>query len=165
MALFFTFGVSLSIVLHTSAAVTFARELDASQANSKPHTRTKKKRIVKRKMKDSKRAVPPGVWGGEGIRLVIDTSTSTLEYACAAGEITEKFTIDANGDFELQGVHMNQTPGPTYVDRPPQRNAARYKGRLLGKTMSLKVELTDAHSLVGDFTLELGKSGRIRKCR
>ena len=157
------FGASLAIVVRGSAVAPLGNVIDATQVNSNRHRKTKKK-VAKRKMKDSKSSVAPGTWGGDEIRLVIGADMSTLEYACAEGEISEKLMIDKNGNFDLKGVHMGRTPGPTYEDRPPKREAAHYKGHISGNTMSLKVTLTETNSVIGEFTLERGKTGRMHRC-
>jgi len=159
------FSTSLAvIVVRGFAAAPTGSAADAEQSNLKRHGKIKKKKVVKRKMKDSKSAVAPGAWGGDGIGLDISSDTSKLQYACAEGEITQKFIIDKNGDFDLLGVHMALTPGPTYEDRPPKRETARYTGHISGNTMNLKVTLTTTNSVIGEFTLEQGKTGRIRRC-
>lgn len=104
------------------------------------------------------------VWGGEEILLVVGETSSTLEYVCAAGEIIGKLVLDEGDNFIASGVHINRTPGPTYVDRSPERRPAFYTGQISGSLMTLRVTLSDTNELVGDFTLERGKVVRIRRC-
>ena len=160
-------AISLFVFVNRSAAGigTAIEESIQTNTNSKNKKKKKTKRAVKPKMTQSKRfAVPTGDWGGNGIRLVVDANSTTIEYDCAQGEITEKLTIDRNGIFDAKGVHIQETGGPIRLDNPPQRKSARYTGRISGKVMTLKVTLTDGSTIVGEYDLELEKNVRLHRC-
>lgn len=135
----------------------------STQTNTARKARKKKK--VKSKMNQSKLiAVPPGYWGARGIGLVVEESGVKIEYDCADGEIEQKLMIDGQGKFDVSGVHIRGLPGPVRMDTPPQRQPARYEGQISGKTLTLKVTLTETKQVIGEFTLEQDKTALIVRC-
>ena len=146
-----------------SAAMAGGRVHDQTNSNGK---QTKKpKKFGKQKMDQTKRTtVSPGDWGGTGIRLVVGSKTTAIEYDCGQGEITDVLKVDKNGNFDAKGSHTRQMPGPTRQDRPDTPEPAHYTGKITGDRMTLKVTITDKEIQVGDFQLELGKKVRLHKC-
>jgi len=137
----------------------------SSQTNSPGKENRKKKGKSKSKMNQSKLAsVPPGIWGATGIALVIEESSVRIEYDCADGEIEQKLSVDKDGNFNVNGVHIPSHPGPIRLDSPPERKPARYEGKISGKTMTLKVTLTENNEKIGEFVLERDKFPRITRC-
>ena len=109
-------------------------------------------------------AVPPGVWGGTGIRLEVDATGATVEYDCAHGTITERMVIDREGRFDVRGTHVREHGGPVRENEEEVAQPARYAGQVDGGSMTLTVMLPDARQTIGRFTLTRGNQGRIRKC-
>ena len=135
------------------------------QTNSNSKRKKKPKKVVKPAMnKPQRTTVPPGNWGGNGIRLVVATALTTIEYDCAHGEITEVLTIDKGGNFNAMGVHIRERGGPIRENDPEKREVAHYTGHVSGNQMTLKVTLVEKDTLIGDFQLELGKNVRLHKC-
>lgn len=130
--------------------------------SNRPH---KIKKRVKTPMKQTKHTpVSEGNWGGAGIRLAVESKTTTIEYDCATGEITEILAIDQNGNFAAKGFHKPERGGPLRENAPDNRQPAHYTGKISGNQMTLKVTLDDKDTPIGDFQLELGKNVRLHKC-
>lgn len=173
------FCLFLMSALASLALFVFAEAQTARKTNSnKNNTKTlqikrsstaangaKTKGKVKQKMIQANRTpVAPGEWGAAGAALTVDESGAQIEYDCARGEITEKLTVDAAGKFNANGTHTRLSPGPLRVGGEPQSQPAHYEGKISGKTMTFKVVLTESGTLVGEFTLEEGKTARLRRC-
>ena len=109
--------------------------------------------------------VDPGPWGGNHVRLDVRENHVDVEYDCAHGEIAGALTLSKDRRFDVRGTFVREGPGPIRVGRPPVRRPARYEGRITGKTLTLKVTLTDTSQEVGTFTLTRGREGRLWKCR
>jgi hypothetical protein len=110
------------------------------------------------------RALMPGVWGGDHIRLVISRDRAQLEYDCATGTIDQPIIVDASGKFTAKGSHTPEHGGPR---RNGQAAAprARYIGRVSADTMTLTVTLEAGAERVGVFTLRRGTDPLLTKCR
>ena len=150
----------------TNLSVLQSKSVDeSSQTNSPGKENRKKKGKSKSKMNQSKlTSVPPGIWGATGIALVVEESSVKIEYDCADGEIKQKLTLDQDGNFNVNGVHIPSHPGPIREDSPPERKPARYEGKISGKTMTLKVTLIENDKKIGEFVLEHDKFPRITRC-
>jgi len=111
------------------------------------------------------RHVQTGTWGGQGVALTVTPSGGRLEFDCASGEITEQMTTDADGRLTVAGVFVQEQGGPIRIGEEPERQRARYSGRLTGQTLTLEVVLTASNQTVGSFTLVYGALPRLRKCR
>jgi hypothetical protein len=109
--------------------------------------------------------VPTGTWGGDHLALTVTGGGAHLEFDCASGDITAPLTLDSTGRLDVDGVFIREHGGPTRADETPEREPARYSGRVEGQTMTLDVTLTSSKESVGTFTLTLGAEPRVRKCR
>jgi hypothetical protein len=157
----------------TASLLVFGLLAPIAMMGAVPHqsftqTRTvhkRKKPVRKHKMTNSQeKDLAPGQWGGNGISLVVEAASSHIGYDCASGEISEKLTLDRNGNFSARGFHVPRTPGPDRLDNPPNRKPATYTGHVSGETMTLKVVLTGDGTLIGEYQLERGRSGRLHRC-
>ena len=158
--------LSLIVLVNTLAAGSAYSISVQTNSNSNKNTQRKIKKVVKPTMKQSKRTpVSQGDWGGTGIRLVVEPKTTTIEYDCATGEITEILTIDQHGNFAAKGFHAREMGGPFRENAPDNRQPAHYIGKISGNQMTLKVTLDDKDTSIGDFQLELGKNVRLHKCK
>ena len=109
--------------------------------------------------------VAAGLWGGEHVALTVTDSGASLEFDCASGEIPQALSTDAAGRFAADGVFVRQRPGAQRIGDEPDRQQARYEGRLAGNTLTFEVILTESKQTVGTFTVERGATPRVRKCR
>lgn len=135
------------------------------QTNPRSKIKIKRKGETKSKMSQPKLLpVATGVWGTEGVALAVEESRVKIEYPCAESEISQKLTTDAQGNFNVVGIHTRQSPGAVRLDSQPQPQPARFEGKISDKTMTLKVTLIEGENLIGEFTLELGKVARLYRC-
>ncbi|MDQ3089090.1 MAG: hypothetical protein M3Q78_10915 [Acidobacteriota bacterium] len=109
-------------------------------------------------------SVPASTWGATDIILAVEENAGTIEYACADGKIEEPLKVDEKGNFRANGVHIRQKGGPIREDSPPPRQPASYQGRISGDKMTLKVTLSETGEVIGNFTLERGKTPRMHRC-
>jgi len=110
------------------------------------------------------RALPNGIWGGQGISLEINDSGADINYDCAHGSISGKIVPDGDGKFVAKGFHVREHGGPVREDENRAGQPVTYQGSIEGETMTLTVTLSESKEKVGTFTLMQGKSGRVRKC-
>lgn len=114
--------------------------------------------------KDYPPRLPAGNWGGQHIGLVATDTGATIEYDCAAGNISGPLTIGANGDFDWQGTHYPGHGGPVRIDEPPNAHAARYSGHADAELMQLTLTLIDNSQPPQTFTLTRGANAGVFKC-
>ena len=110
-------------------------------------------------------AVAPGHWGGSGVNFVVEKNSTSIGYDCAVGVIPGQLKVDRRGHFAADGSHKRLYPGALRASLQPKAQPARYEGRITGKTMRYKVTLTETGEVIGEFSAELGKEGRVRGCR
>ena len=105
-----------------------------------------------------------GKWGGAHISLDVHDGGATVEYDCARGSIDEHLKVDRDGRFDARGTFVREG-GSIRIGITPVKRAARYEGHVSGRTISLKVTLTDTLQTIGSYTLTRGDEGQLRKCR
>lgn len=157
-----TVGVTVSVFLTVASVGSGAM---GTESNIRTHSRIDNDQPKKEATMDlqTRIAVAAGNWGGEGIRLEIGDDSSALQFACAEGVISEKLFKDANGNFSATGSFTRRTPGPQREGGMAAQNAS-FVGRITGRSMTMKIVLTDSKTSVGEFTLELDKRVRLQKC-
>ena len=101
-------------------------------------------------------------WGGMGVELDLRAGFSRIEFDCAHGTISDRFTVDKQGQFDLSGTYLLDGPGP--ITTPPPGHPAHYVGDVQGATMHLTVILTDTGATIGPFLLTRDDQGFIVKC-
>ncbi|MFN2397557.1 MAG: hypothetical protein ABR543_02770 [Gemmatimonadaceae bacterium] len=105
-----------------------------------------------------------GEWGGAHIGLIASDTGAVIEYDCAHGSISEAIRVDADGRFEVRGVHVREHGGPIREGETLPGFPARYSGRVEGRRMRLTVILTETGEKVGTFDLERGAPAQVLKC-
>ncbi|HEX9629486.1 MAG TPA: hypothetical protein VF961_05665 [Pyrinomonadaceae bacterium] len=105
--------------------------------------------------------LPSGSWGGMHIALEVGASSATFEFDCAHGVVTEPILLDKDGRFDVIGSYVVEGPGPVREGKEKGSNA-RYLGTVHDDTITLKVKPDGSDGI--DFSLILGKSGKIHKC-
>ena len=105
-----------------------------------------------------------GPWGGQHAVMVLTATGGTMEYDCAAGTISNDWTVSPDGIFAATGQHMPGHGGPVRIDEDTVRRPARYQGTIRGSTMTLTVVLTDSATVLGVFSLTRGQAGSVFKC-
>jgi hypothetical protein len=118
----------------------------------------------KKMLQTKKTKVAAGRWGGTGIGLNVEETAVNIEFDCATAEISRNLMIDQAGNFSTDGIYIRRTPGALRLKFPPKRVPASFEGKISGKTMTLRITLTETGEKIGDFTLQLGKTPAIRRC-
>ena len=103
-------------------------------------------------------------WGGNHIQIDVRGDIAKVEFDCAHGEISKPVKTDSEGNFDLPGTFVSEGGGPTRADREPAARSVKYRGKIVGDTMTLSITFSDNNESAGSFTLKRGKQGRIRKC-
>src|SRR5438034_10632137 len=109
--------------------------------------------------------VAAGLWGGEHVGLTVTNTGGHVEFDCASGQISQPLMLDSVGRFSVEGIYVQERPGPVRIEDEPERKAASYSGRVDGKSMALNVTLVESTQDVGSFTLTYDAEPRVRKCR
>jgi hypothetical protein len=109
--------------------------------------------------------LPTGTWGGEHVELTVTTTGAHLEFDCANGDVAQPLTTDDSGRLDVEGVFTREHGGPIRDDEAAARVRARYSGRLTKNALTFDVTLIDSKENAGSFTVVLGETGRVRKCR
>lgn len=116
-----------------------------------------------------------GTWGGRHIALRAgEDGGAQIEYDCGRGTVEGRLTLDRAGRFEWRGLDIQERGGPVREGiveqgedgRPPspQGQPAIYKGRLVGRTLTLTVTLADTGEKLGTYSLALGREPEITRC-
>lgn len=112
-------------------------------------------------------ANPPGVvqgqWGGDQMRLVVDTQGGHLTAACADGSFSGPITLAADGSFQVSGVFDQHTPGPQRADEAASHAQARFSGEIRNGVMTLSI-LRAGASDAQVFNLRRGQAAKIVRC-
>ena len=108
--------------------------------------------------------IKTGTWGGSQIGIEVTSDGAEINYPCARGSIKGPLTLDANGNFDLSGMHITEHPGPVRNDETGNSHPARYTGKVTGDQITIRVTLTDTKEDVGTFTLTYGHGSRVPKC-
>jgi hypothetical protein len=119
-----------------------------------------------------------GEWGGRRVSLTVTETGASIEYDCAHGTIDERVILDAEGRFDVRGTHEDESggtlPATSVLEESgspggakgagAHRRAARYTGRVEGRTLSLTVTLDESAQAFGTFSLTHGATARLYKC-
>jgi hypothetical protein len=106
--------------------------------------------------------LPAGAWGGMHVILEVTDTDASLQFDCAHGVISGPISLDKDGNFDVPGTYVSEGPGPIREGQEQAPNA-RYSGTVRDDAMTLKVRVENS-DVKGDFSLALGKSGKIWKC-
>jgi hypothetical protein len=106
--------------------------------------------------------VPAGVWGGDHIRMEVDSAGAEIEFDCARGRILEPLALDANGRFRVKGTYKPETPAPMRASDASGANAI-YSGTLEGDRLQLEISVLGLEG-IKSFNLEYGQQGSLAKC-
>jgi hypothetical protein len=87
-----------------------------------------------------------------------------IEYDCAHGTIGEPLLLDADGRFDVKGLHFREHGGPVREGEETRGDPVRYTGQVTGENMTLTVRPEGTDKPADSHTLVRGKTGRIRKC-
>jgi hypothetical protein len=114
--------------------------------------------------KGEARRLKAGLWGGKHVSMKVSQGGATLEFDCAHGAIDQAIMLDDKGRFDVKGYFVMEQGGPARSGDADQRRAARYAGRLEGKSLRLTITLDGISEPIDTFTLAYGASPEITKC-
>ena len=101
-----------------------------------------------------------GTWGGENAGMIVTGNDIHVHIACTLGNTVGPIHPDENGRFEATGTYnVDAYPVDRGITHP-----ARFSGRVVGKTMTLTVTLTDTGQVLGPVTLVYGEEPRMGPC-
>jgi hypothetical protein len=119
-------------------------------------------RRVRRRAPDT---LTPGVWGGRHIRFEVTEGGANVEYDCAHGTVEGKIVVDAQGRFNVYGLHYEEHGGPSRPGDEANGYRVRLSGRVGGSLMKLTVTRAGTRKLVGTFDLARDREAEVFKCR
>ncbi|MCM3900723.1 MAG: hypothetical protein ND866_03375 [Pyrinomonadaceae bacterium] len=128
---------------------------DQNQSGTPRESGTPKMEITK---------VAEGVWGGPHIIMEVTADSAVITYDCAVGTIDEPIKIDKDGRFAVRGTLTRQRGGSVRSDETPDRQTARYVGRVESKSMTLVVTLPNKKETEGTFYLKHGERPELTRC-
>ena len=108
--------------------------------------------------------VPASEWGGDHVGLTVTEAGAHVEFDCAHGDIGQPLIVDSRGNLAVDGVYVQERPGPVRIGEDPDKKPARYAGRVDGSRMTLSVTLKDSNEAIGTFTLTRGAASGVHKC-
>lgn len=120
------------------------------------------KKVVRRRAAD---ALTPGMWGGEHISFEVTETGANVEYDCAHGTIEGKIVVDAQGRFNVYGLHYEEHGGPVRPGDGGGGYRVRLSGRVGGSLMKLTVTRAGTRKVVGTFDLARDREPFLVKCR
>lgn len=109
-------------------------------------------------------SVKAGPWGGQHIAMTVAQSGMDIEFDCGKATVTGAIETDRDGAFTATGTFLQERPGPTTPDGPPQR-PMRLSGTVKGDDMQVNIVLTDRDEDVGTFTLSFGGAAKLTRCK
>jgi hypothetical protein len=104
--------------------------------------------------------VPSGTWGGVGAGLLVSDQEAHVHIDCTKGDIAGPIPLDAEGRFDVAGTHnVDAYPVDRGILHP-----ARYAGRLVGRSLTLSVRLTDTGESLGPAVVVFGREPQLGPC-
>src|SRR5690349_13098391 len=108
--------------------------------------------------------LPLGTYGGDGGGMIVGDTAMHLHVGCTFGDVSGRITVDANGQFDVNGSYMLHAYPITVGPAVP----ARFVGHLDGSTATVTAIIDDTtqHKTVthGPVVVTLGKDPRLGPC-
>jgi hypothetical protein len=101
-----------------------------------------------------------GTFGGNNAGLMADDTSAHVHIGCTYGDVHEPIVLDLSSRFDVAG-EQNITAYP--VDRGIL-HPARFVGSIDGRTMTLRVMLTDTAVTLGPVVLTFEKEPNMGPC-
>jgi len=95
---------------------------------------------------------PIGIWGGNGVAVIVTDTQVTVEGDCFSGLISQTLSPDATGNFSLPGTYT-VLAGP--VRQGQQGTPAQFSGSINGNTMVMNITVNSQFTL-GPFAFTFG---------
>ena len=106
----------------------------------------------------------PGAWGGAHAQIQVSPDETRVELECAQGLIRGPLTGGQARPRGLPGSLIPAGQGPRAETDAGAGEPARFRGTLVGKTLTLTITVVGPAEDVGTFHLTLGKTGRLASC-
>lgn len=107
--------------------------------------------------------VPTGEWGGSHARLSVNEGGAAIEFDCAHGTLDAPLELDPQGRFDVPGRFVREG-GPVREGADDAGQPVRYSGKTDGHELTLEI-VFEQGDRGGPFTLGLGRSSRLFKCK
>ena len=136
--------------------------------NCAQRRRRSRARTVTRAQQMSGRTLRAGMWGGEHLGLNVTATRVEIEFDCAHGTIDQSIKLDREGRFDVIGTFVPEG-GPVSVPVDGKTTelkdfSARYRGRVEGDNLLLKVTITKTGTDLDEMTLTHGIRPVLEKC-
>lgn len=106
-----------------------------------------------------------GVWGGDGIEMVVTATGATLDFGCDTGTIDQPLVASERKAFSAAGTYAFGRGGPSDPADPALvPHPARYDATIVAPTLHLVVFVTDLSRNMGEFRLVAGRRGSLDRC-
>ena len=104
--------------------------------------------------------VPVGTWGGDDAGMLVQPTSAHVHIGCTKGDVPEAIPLDAEGRFDVGGTYnVDAYPVDRGILHP-----ARFTGTTDGRTLTLRVSLTDTGRILGPVVLTFGVEPRMVVC-
>jgi len=103
-----------------------------------------------------------GKWGGAHIGMEATKDGIILEFDCAVGEITDRFSLKSDNSFSANGIYR-PLQGAAMANTQATSMPATYEGLLKGSKLELKVKLLDG-SMEQSYVLEKDIESNLTRC-
>ncbi len=101
-----------------------------------------------------------GTWGGDNAGLIATDTSAHVHIGCTLGDTKGPIKPDADGRFDVTGLYnVDAYPVDRGIVHP-----ARFRGQIVGRSMTLTVALTDTARQLGPVTLTYGKEPKMGPC-
>lgn len=107
--------------------------------------------------------VPTGEWGGSHVRLSVHDRGATIEFDCGHGTLDAPLELDQQGHFDVPGRFAREG-GPVREGADDAGQPVRYSGKTDGQELTLEI-VFEKGDRGGPYTLGLGRSSRLFKCK
>ena len=97
-----------------------------------------------------------GQWGSEQGRFTATQVSTVFNGSCGSGSTTEPVMLDKKGRFDLTGL---------YGAAGTAQTAARFRGSVGSKTLTLRVIRAESSEAVAPIVLNLGQQPTLASCR
>ena len=147
-----------------NAAVENVSAVEPMPTATPKQLKTKKKGKTKA-MNTQLVSVPSGLWGGQGISVNVDAKSVNIQFDCADSRTEKPLMMDARGNFAADGIYFRQRGGPINSDDKQFHQPVRYEGKISGETMTLRITFTESKEVIGEYTLQHGKTPKLTRCQ
>jgi len=96
-----------------------------------------------------------GQWGSAQGRFTATQVTTTFNGACGSGSSNEPIMLDKKGRFDIVGLYGAAGTG---------QGAARFRGTVGSKSLTLRVVKSDSTEAVAPIVLDLGQQPALATC-